>query len=191
MKYFLLGVCVLIAVTGAAQDKKEKKVEEKTPVYNYTVGNDPMEAFGPLSYAEKTYKYFPEFYVRQAYDHSDTTFKFECYDSRDSIMNFSSIDDITKVRFISLFKSYPDKAHPFTDAKDGVRKPLPVSSIIRRFDRVGDDKWLSVDYATNKYSKLKEYRTNVVRTDTVVIEDPVSHKEKATIYCYYKVETIK
>ena len=170
-----------------AQDKKEKK-DEKVPVYNYST-DDPMDAFNRLNVSNATYIYVPEFCSLLPPKIMDTTYKYECYDSRDSIIWLTQIHDITEVRFISLFKSYPDSAHMYTDVY-GVRQPLPVSSIIRRYDRVGDDKWMSIDYKTNKYTTLKESRTYIVRTDTVLITDPMTNKELPLIYCYYKVETI-
>ena len=171
-----------------AQDKKEKK-DEKVPVYNYVL-DDPMDAFNRLDEKNRAYIYVPEFYAYTPLKVNDTTYSFECYDARDSIIKSTHIQDIKDVHFISMFKSYPDNEHHYTDA-NGVRQPLPVSSIIRRYDRVGDDKWMSVDYKTNKYTTLKETRTYVVRTDTLTITNPVNNKEESIIYCYYKVETIK
>ncbi len=189
-KIILINILLLINLSHLlAQDKK--KPEEKTPVYNYVV-DDPMDhAFNQYNENNRTFVYIPEFYTYQTTRNNDTTYKCECYDARDSIMNFFALHDFTDVRFVSFFKSYPDNAHPYTDANDGKRKPLPLSSIIRRYDKVGDDKWMSIDYKTNKYTTLKESRTYIVRTDTLTITDPISNKESTTIYCYYKVETIK
>jgi hypothetical protein len=100
------------------------------------------------------------------------------------------VKENSEIRFISLFKSFDDPVHTYVD--NGVKKPLPVSSITRRYDRVGDDKWISVDYSSNKYSELKEYRNQVVRSDSIMITDPVSHKKELfAIYSYYKVDVVK
>ena len=186
MKYFLFPICAFFTLSTFAQDKKK---DTKVPVYNYSL-NDPMETFNPLMGVEKTYRYYPEFYSYSSYKIADTTFQFECYDSRDSVINPLAIKDIGDVRFISLFKGYLDPVQTYKDY-DGTRKPLPVSSIIRRYDRVGNDKWMSIAYATNKYTELKESRTYIVRTDTMLVTDPISNKETATINCYYKVAPVK
>ena len=121
-------------------------------MYNYVI-DDPMDVFGRAPDTVRETRYFPEFFSALPYKAKDTTYKCECYDARDSIMSMTSIKDINDVRFISLFKSYNDDKHTYTDAS-GKLQPLPVSSIIRRYDRTGKNKWLSVDYATNKYTQL-------------------------------------
>src|ERR1700733_6773456 len=135
MKYILLLVCIFFTLSVSGQDTTKKN---KVPVYNYVIGDSPMDK---LYHPEGsvTYKYIPEFYSYMTTKNNDTTYKYECYDTRDSIVNFFSIYKFDTVKFVSLFKSYPDNAHPYTDVTDGKRKPLPVSSIIRRYDRVGND----------------------------------------------------
>ena len=169
MRYILLLVCVCGTIAAMAQDKKKT---EKAPVYNYVL-EDPMEGFSRQALGNTSYIYIPEFYAIKPYTDKDTTYTFTCYGSRDSVLPFFKINNITEVKFISLFKSYTDPVHTYKDA-DGKLQQLPVSSIIRRYDRVGDNKWMSINYATNKYEELKEYRTNIVRTDTVSIQDPIT-----------------
>ena len=178
-------ILVFLLYSSAQLFAQNDKKEEKVQVYQMQVDGG-MDAF----FTDTTVKllYFPEFYSPRERKHNDTIYKFECYDSRDSIL--SPIKENSEIRFISEFKSYTDPVHTYKDA-DGKKKQLPVSSIIRRYDRVGDDKWISVDYATNKFTELKEYRNKVVRSDSLIILDPVTNKKLTTIYSYYKVEKVK
>ena len=174
----LLGASRLFAQDG-------NKKAEKAQVYNFEAGGG-MDAYSNGVPDNVQLLYFPEFYSHGT-KHKDTLFKFECYDSRDSIL--TRVKENSEIRFISVFKSYDDPVHTYID--NGVKKPLPVSSIIRRYDRVGDDKWISVDYATNKVSNLKEYRNQIVRSDSQIIMTPVDNVKLITIYSYYKVEVVK
>ncbi len=182
----LLITTALILATAHLYAQGDKKKEEKVQVYSFDAGSG-MDAYSNGVPDNVRLLYFPEFYSPRATKHKDTTFKFECYDSRDTIL--TQVKENSEIRFISVFKSYDDPVHAYMD--NGIKKPLPVSSIIRRYDRVGDDQWLSVDYATNKVSNLKEYRNQVVRSDSLIVLDPVSNKESITIYSYYKVEVVK
>ena len=186
MRCILILICLFTTLIVSAQDKDKK---EKIPVFSYST-DDPMEAYNRINQSSTVYIYVPEFYSSSPAKIMDTTYSFECYDDRDSVIKPTNIHDAKDVKFISEFKSYTDKDHPYTDA-DGSKKPLPVSSIIRRYDRVGEDKWMSIDYTTNKYTQLKETNTYIVRTDTVTIKDPGSDKEETLIYCYYKIEKVK
>ncbi len=186
MRYILFPICLFTMLSASAQDKDKK---EKIPVFNYTT-EDPMEAYNRINQNSTVYIYVPEFYSPAASKIMDTTYSFECYDSRDSVIMPTHIQDAKDVRFISEFKSYTDKEHTYIDA-DGSRKLMPVSSIIRRYDRVGEDKWMSIDYATNQYTQLKATTSFIVRTDTVMVKDPISDKEETIIYCYYKIEKAK
>ncbi len=178
----LLGL-LLVASHLFAQDGNKKA--EKAQVYTFEAGGG-MDAYSNGVPDNVQLLYFPEFYSHGT-KHKDTVFKFECYDSRDSIL--THVKENSEIRFISVFKSYDDPVHTYVD--NGVKKALPISSIIRRYDRVGDDQWISVDYATNKVANLKEYRNQIVRSDSVIILDPINNKELITIYSYYKVEVLK
>ena len=183
-KSLIITVLLFSASHLFAQDGGKK--EEKVQVYSFDAGSG-MDAYSNGVPDNVHLLYFPEFYSPRATRHKDTVFKFECYDSRDSILK--NVKENSEVRFISMFKSYDDPVNTYMDK--GVKKPLPISSIIRRYDRVGDDNWLSVDYATNKVSNLKEYRNQVIRSDSVIIVDPIDKKESITIYSYYKVDVVK
>jgi hypothetical protein len=174
--------------TYAQTDKKEK-----VPVYNYVI-DDPMDAFGQQPAAAPqtalSLLVLPEFYSSEPAYHGDTLYKYEVYDSRNEIMGIDSVRDFAVVKFVSLFKSYTDRTHTYIDS-GGKEQLLPVSSIITRYDRVGADGWLRVNYANNKYTKLKEFKNEIVKTDTSSASDPKTGVMKNSIHKYYKVGTVK
>jgi hypothetical protein len=174
MKLIPIVICFIVVLTSSAQQMHSTN----QPAFVYKGDT-----------ANRTY-YFPEFYYRDTKRHKDTTWKFECYDSRDSIMSIDTVGNIREVRYFSIFKSFTDSAHTYKDSL-GKKQLLPVSSIIQRYDRLGRDKWLSVDYSRNKYTELKEYPSEIVKTDTLIIYDPFNGKEHTTYYKYYKVVTQK
>ena len=131
----------------------------------------------------------PQFYCCYPRYDKDTSWKFEAYDSRDSLVNIDTVKSIKDVWFFSLFKSFTDSAHTYRDA-DGSRKLLPVSSIIRRYDRKGKDKWISIDYSRNKYEELREYPDVIVKTDTIVVANAATGQKRQVINKYYKVTAI-
>jgi len=186
MKIKLLLIIVILA-NAIHLSAQENKKDAKTQVYTYVI-DDPMDRFSQVVDTTVQLKYFPEFYSPTPRKHKDTTFTFECYDARDSILH--RIKENSEIRFISLFRSYNDPVHTYKDA-NGVKKPLPISSIIRRYDRVGDDKWISVDYTTNKFTELKEYRNLVIRSDSLIVVHPITNQQMVTIYSFYKVEVVK
>jgi len=127
--------------------------------------------------------YAPEFYFYQPKTSRDTIFEFKCYDSRDSeILNVTNYDS---VRFYSLFKSFTDSTHTYKD-KNREKKFLPVSTIVKRYDHIADNKWMSIEYPGNKYEELRVYKDQVVRTDTVTIEDPITGSTIQKAFNYYK-----
>jgi len=127
--------------------------------------------------------FVPEFYFPSKKQIKDTTLEFLCYDSRDTLIPV--VTDFDSVRYFSLFKSFVDSAHTYND--EGVKKPLPVSIIVKRYDRIAKEKWMSVEYPSNKYTELKGFRDNIVKTDSVTSTDPISGTETKRIYNYYKV----
>jgi hypothetical protein len=174
-----------------AQDKKNKEAEkEKVPVFNYVI-DDPMDVFGrniDPDYVNTLL--FPEFYSYKPVRRRDTVLTFLCYDRRDSVINVDTLRSIYDIRFISVFQNYTDPKQRYKDAQ-GVEKPLPVSKIIYRYDKVANDKWMSIDYTTNRYVQLKEDMTEIVRADTVVVTDPRKGITQPRINKYYKVKKVK
>jgi len=131
----------------------------------------------------------PEFYHSNPIQVADTTFSYDCYDRRDSLLNMDTVMDFALVKYLSLIKSYTDREHTYKD-KDGIRQPLPVSYISRRYDRLGNSRWMCITYPGNKYAELKEYQNEIVRTDTFS-EDVKQNVKVLSIYNYYKVRASK
>ena len=176
MKYFLLTVCIFFALSVTAQNN----IIVAETRYPFT-GRGSNGIFITL---------MPEFYKPFPTHNKDTTWKYECYDSRDSVISIDTVQSINDVRYISLFKSFTDSAHTYKDS-NGRDQLLPASSIIQRYDRTGKDKWLSINYANNKYTELKEYPGEIVKTDTIMVTDPITGKGDTIFYKYYKVIPLK
>ncbi len=132
----------------------------------------------------------PEFYFPDEQQNGDTTLSFTCYDSRDSVMNMDTVADFNKVRYASLIKVYTDHEHTYKD-DDGKRKPLPVTLIVGRYDRLGKEKWMNIAYPGNKYTELKEYRNEIVRTDSLMEEGATPNEIVLSVFRYYKVFPVK
>ena len=126
----------------------------------------------------------PEFYFYLPKKNKDTILEFKCYDFRDSLMH--TVENYDSVRYYSLFKSFTDSAHTYKDI-NGERKLLPVSSIIKRYDRIGNDRWMTIEYPKNKYQELAEYKNAIVSSDTVTVIDPINDKTILKVFNHYKV----
>lgn len=126
----------------------------------------------------------PEFYFHEPKKNKDTTLEFLCYDDQDSLLH--GFENFDTVHYLSLYKSYIDSAHTYKD-NNGQMQPLPVSSIIQRYDKIGKDKWMSIEYPGNKYTELKEFKSVIVTVDSQDIVDPVTGSEQLNIYNHYKV----
>lgn len=192
IKFIVVITLLACTSTTFAQGKKEKKkgkatTEEKVPVFNYTI-DDPMDVFGrnPEPAAAAPALFFPDFYSYQPTMKGDTTFKYLAYDRRDSLINVDTLHNTDAIRYISLFISYTDHQHNYRNAQ-GQILPLPVSKIIRRYDKLGTDKWMSIDYANNKYIELRENRSTITRNEAVTIIDPVTHATFTRQHNYYLV----
>ncbi|NDC42059.1 MAG: hypothetical protein EBZ77_11000 [Chitinophagia bacterium] len=105
--------------------------------------------------------FVPDFFMDQPLVVGDTTYEMVCYDRRDSIL--SEWNNFAEVRFLSVIKTYPDRNHQVKN-KQGVLAPLPVQAIVRRYDRLGNNAWMYVNYPTHQYQRLTERRNQIVRT---------------------------
>ncbi len=112
----------------------------------------------------------------------------EYYEERDSITN--DLSNFETIRYISMFLNYTDTFHKYKD-KDGVMQYLPVTRIIRRWDRVGTDKWIFIDYLDNKFLEIKEYKEEIIKTDTNNTYDPTKDMWSKNVIKYYKTEVLK
>lgn len=194
MKRTLLILLVALAVytpSLAQKGKDKKKEEEKVPVYNYVI-DDPMDVFGRQPVPENVVKnvLLPEFYTRGEKHINDTVLKYECYDATNQIILPDTLTDYKTLRYLSLIKTYPDPIQKYKDA-NGTLQPLPIQKIVYRYDKVGSDKWLTVDYANNKQATFQEHTTNIVRTDTASISMLPAGNYTITICKYYKVSSTK
>lgn len=183
--HILFATALLLgnAITVKGQDDKKEKV----PVFNYTI-DDPMDAFGKKPITE-TVVYpvaFPEFFSFKPRVVKDTTYTYECYTIYNDPVFLDSLKDIEGVRYISVIKTYADPANIYVDAK-GNKKPLPIKTIINRYDKIGSNRWLSVDYISNKQTYLAEFKNYTSRTDTTTSTDPTTGVTTNVIHKYYKV----
>lgn len=128
----------------------------------------------------------PEFFEHRYRTEKDTVWEYKCYNSKDSLISLDTLTNTDGIRYYSLFKSYTDSSHKYVDA-NGKKQFLPVSSIIARYDKMGTDKWMYIDYATNKFLYLKEYKSDILRSDKIVM--PASKHEPGYMvtYKYYRV----
>jgi hypothetical protein len=101
-------------------------------------------------------------------------------------MDDDTIKDFAGVRYISLFKNYTDHAHTYTD-KDGQKKPLPITNIVERMDRVGAKNWMKITYPGGKFTTLTEWPNEVVKTDTFIERIENDRVTILSVYNYYKV----
>lgn len=119
----------------------------------------------------------PEFYRADTIFHGDTAYLFRCYDKRDSLI--SDVTNYDLVRYYSLFQEYIDYKHTYKDA-DNTDKPLPVSIIVGRYDRLGTTDWMYIQYPGNKITTLRDDRSVIIRSDTLQEGNMVK------IYRYYR-----
>lgn len=147
-------------------------------------GNVYVLDAGKKTIAATYFYYVPEFYFREPKKIKDTTFEFLCYDYRDSLV--PKLENYDSIRYYSLFKSFTDSTHTYLDA-NGAKQLLPVSSIVQRYDRLGKDRWMRIEYPGNIYTEMTEYKSSIIRSDTVTIPDPVSNDYILKVYRYYQV----
>jgi len=138
----------------------------------------------------KTYL-VPEFFHPKIPNSADTSYMVKCYDKADSALDYWT--DFDEVHYVSVFKNYKDSVHLFKD-DDGKRKPLPVSLIVNRYDKVSKNKWLHIDYLRHTYTDLLEDKTVILRSDTLSPSQAYNKKDSAintySIYRYYKVAPV-
>ncbi|MCF8448709.1 MAG: hypothetical protein K9G49_02460 [Taibaiella sp.] len=191
-----LWVLLLLAVSVSATAQKGKtkpkeKPKEKVPVFNYVI-DDPMDVFGrqpvPADIVQEVL--LPEFCSRGDKPIKDTVLVYECYNAANSLLNPDTLYDYSLLRYVSVTQSYPDPVQIYK-AADGTIKPLPVQKIIYRYDKTGNDKWFSVNYITNKSAQLREYTSDIVRRDSITVQDPIKGNYLITVYKYFRVSPMQ
>ena len=143
---------------------------------------------GTATQLDSTFYSVPDFYAASPRFSRDTMFIFRCYDKHDSLIK--SVDDYEQVRYYSEYKEYTDSFHTYKDA-DGVKKFLPVSIIVHRYDRVSKDKWMCIEYPGNKYTELRADRTEDAGSTLIFIDktgDGVADWVK--VFNYYKTNVV-
>jgi hypothetical protein len=179
----VLAVTIMAIGPHLLHAQNDKSNEPKPPVYNYVI-DDPMDKFQPQQKAQ-TYSYLvPEFYFHTARKHKDTTFQFSCYNVHDSLL--TSVIDYDSVFYYSLYKNYTDSTHTYVDS-NGERQFIPVSSIVKRYDKVGKEKWMTIEYPGNKYGELRAFRHVITRTDTEKVLNAQGDHIYDRVFHHYKL----
>ncbi len=165
--------------------RKYYKIIEGEKYENASMPENSTTPYNPSQKEAMTVASFlvPEFYFRGTQQVSDTTLEFLCYDNRDSLIPF--VTDYDSVHYYSLYKKFIDSAHTYMD--NGVKKPLPVSTIIKRYDHMANNKWMSIEYPSNKFTDLRGFKDVIVRSDSTVVVDPIAGNEVLQVFNYYKV----
>jgi hypothetical protein len=132
----------------------------------------------------------PEFFQYDTLHRGDTSYVYHCYDRGNRVVNMDTIHDFACIGYISLLKYFVDPGHTYKDSM-GNERLLPLSRIVKRYDRTTPDKWIAIAYPGNKFSNLKEYRNIIVRTDSFSEEDRSSNTIIMSVYKYYKVATVQ
>lgn len=189
--FWILVILISISAVHVFADGKKKKTSADRTAWNPYSCCHRMDEIEHRQVTLVENYMAPEFFsfdtIRAG---GDTSFVFECYDGRDSILCKDTLHDFEKVRYVSLFKNFTDHLHTYND-KDRKEKPLPVSVIVKRYDKMGSDKWMNISYPGNKFVTLKEFKNDIVKIDSFQEIDTTTRTTIISIYKYYKVAAIK
>jgi hypothetical protein len=180
---FTVAILLGIGIVHVFAQGKEKKTVDSSNT-NVVVIAD-ADSIGDSSTATR-YFLFPEFYSYWPIEKDDTVIKYQCYDAENSFINIDTIHNIEDVQHILFIKTFTNYLHTYIDA-DGKPKPSTASKTIYRYDKTDDNTWKSFDVANSYTSELKEFKNEIVRTDTTTIINPVNNSKQLTIRKYYKV----
>lgn len=134
--------------------------------------------------------YLPDFIKIEDFYIKDTLITYACFNKdgdqleKDTITNSASID------YVSVIKKYSDPKHTYTD-KDGSEKPIPTEKIFMRYDRLGSNKWMFINYASYKPITMQEFPDEITKTEKVTRINPVNGEEIQLTYRLYKVVPVK
>lgn len=164
------GVFFACTMGTASLAQVGKGKDEKVPVFHYVI-DDPMDAFGrqPSQTPAMRIVSLPDF-CRNQPKVGDTVKWFEFYNAAHEIMLPDSASSPRSLHFVSMLEGYTDSLHTYRDAQ-GKQQLLPVSRITQRYDRIGGNKWLFVNYKNNKTVTISEFPDETVVTDTVSSAD--------------------
>lgn len=145
----------------------------------FTLGlQDKSSIINQATVKDTLHLLMPDFFVYSSYYNKDTLFEYRCYDDNDSLIRKTELSDFSAVEYTSYIENYTDSAQTYKDGNQ--EKPLNITKILCRYDKVSAGKWMRIDYRTKQYNELKESRENVVRRDTLLSAD------KTIICSYYK-----
>ena len=186
----VIALAIGIGTTHVLADAKKQKHKVDRKAWNPYACCHDMNAIAHTPVLITDVYLVPEFYYTDSFHKGDTSFVYACYDRRDSILNMDTVRDFEQVHYISLLKNFTDHEHTYRD-NDGTKKPLPVSVIAKRYDKLGQNKWMSIGYPGNKYEELKENKNDIVKVDSFMEESPSGKEMILSVYQYYKVTTVK
>lgn len=186
IKLTILTCAVSVNLSAYAQRKK-KQAEEKVPVYNYTI-DEPIDNFGRKPQVYRTV-ILPEFVKLTPYYIKDTLISYECFNRSNQKLIKDTITNPASISYISAIKKYTDPDNSYRE-RDGSDKPIPTEKIFLRYDRLGNDKWIFIDYAKFSPVTMQEYPGDITRTDTISVPDPMKHEDLNIVYKMYKVTPI-
>lgn len=176
----LLGIFVCIAITSALELRAENRSH---------AGKGQQQQSQQPQVLRRTVS-LPDFINVAGYYIKDTLITYECFDREDNLMRKDTITDPASIYYVSAIKKFSDPAHTYRD-KDGTYKPTPTEQIFLRYDRMGTEKWLFIDYAKRKPAVMKEYRQQITSTETMTIAGPEKYQETQVEIRLYKVQAVQ
>jgi hypothetical protein len=178
---FSLFIMMCLGITQVCAQVKKRKPATNTNRVVYAADTTLIDTTtGPR------YFLFPEFYSYWPIENNDTIIKYQCYDENHSYINVDTLHNIADVQQILFVKNYTNYLHTYIDP-EGKPKPSMVTKTIYRYDKTDDNTWKSVDVINNYESELKEYKQDIVRSDTTTSINPLNKARQITIRKYYKV----
>ncbi|MBX2906960.1 MAG: hypothetical protein KF744_13030 [Taibaiella sp.] len=132
----------------------------------------------------------PNFIKIEDYRIKDTLITYACFNKDGDLLDKDTVTTPSSIDYVSVIKKYSDPLHTYTD-KDGTKKPIPTEKIFIRYDRLGSNKWMFIDYASHKPITLQESPSDITGTDAKTIIDPVTREETQITYKLFKVVPVK
>ena len=132
----------------------------------------------------------PDFIKLEDYYIKDTLITYACFNKDGDLLDKDTITTPSSIDYVSVIKKYSDPLHTYKD-NDGSKKPIPTEKIFMRYDRLGSNKWMFINYASYKPVTLQEFPGVITKTDTKTIVDPAKGEELQITYKFYKVAVAK
>ena len=152
-----------------------------------------MSAFGQSGITGTVTKrtvILPDFVKTEDFHIADTLITYACFNKDGDLLDKDTITTPSSIDYVSVIKKYSDPLHTYKD-NDGSKKPIPTEKIFMRYDRLGSNKWMFINYASYKPVTLQEFPGEIIRTDTKTVIDPVTREETQITYKLYKVAPAK